>query len=299
MATPNNQIRRRGSFAPLSAHYYLDDALAQAGEAAELLYVRALAFCAATLSDGLITDAQLHRGPGVGMRDAEKRARRLVEVGAWERTEEGWRIRSWLDWNKSRDEIMAAVEVDRERKSRGGKGRPPTPPNGDRPDDPHPSDRSPLGFRPESERSPNGSRPDSRSNSTSTSTYTSNTAAAAASDERPDRARDSGGGRGSDLVDTWADHHDGVTAAKRRDLTAAVDGLLAEGANADLIPAALDEAHQPRWRNPVKALPHAYEDVRRAQYPGPAALAATGTTGTGTSSQRVAAILAHRTGDTT
>ena len=43
---PNNKVRRNGSYAPLSSRYYKDDAIILAGERAELLYVRGLAFSA-------------------------------------------------------------------------------------------------------------------------------------------------------------------------------------------------------------------------------------------------------------
>lgn len=112
-----NQIRRNGSFAPLSAHYYDDDAVIAAGEKAELLYVRGLAFAARKPVDGFISDLQLttFRLPGV-----KARAARLVEVGLWERTEDGYRIRAWLKHNASRAEIEEKQRKDAERK-RGGR----------------------------------------------------------------------------------------------------------------------------------------------------------------------------------
>lgn len=112
-----NQVRRNGSYAPLSAHYYKDDAMAEAGEKAELLYVRGLAFCADVLSDGHITDSQLTRFVGVGMRDAKVRADRLVEVGLWERNGIGYIIRQWSKWNRSRGEIEQKQREDAERKA--------------------------------------------------------------------------------------------------------------------------------------------------------------------------------------
>lgn len=163
---PVNKIRRNGSFAPLSANYYKDDAIAAAGEAAELLYVRALAFCADVLSDGFVSEVQLTRFPGVGMRDATKRAKRLVEVGLWERVEGGYRVTSWLRWNRSKDEIKELTSKDRERK---------TPPSNGSDDEPPPdSDRIPNGNRaedaPGSERNPNGFQPRARNTHTHTHT---------------------------------------------------------------------------------------------------------------------------------
>lgn len=120
-----NQIRRNGSFAPLSAHYYDDDAVIAAGEKAEVLFTRALAFCARKPMDGLITDLQLttFRLPGV-----KARAQRLVEVGLWERVEDdllgtgtGYRVRAWLKHNASKAEIEEKQRRDAERKRGGAK----------------------------------------------------------------------------------------------------------------------------------------------------------------------------------
>jgi hypothetical protein len=111
-----NQIRRNGSFAPLSAHYYDDDAVIAAGEKAEVLFTRGLAFAARKPVDGFISDLQLttFRLPGVA-----GRARRLVEVGLWERVDGGYRIVAWLKHNASREEIEEKQRKDAARK-RGG-----------------------------------------------------------------------------------------------------------------------------------------------------------------------------------
>lgn len=148
---PVNKVRSRGSYAPLSAHYYKDDAIADAGEAAELLFLRGLAFCADVISDGFISDTQLSRFVGVGMRDATKRAKRLVEVGLWAREDAGWRVTSWLGWNRSRAEILDLNRKDADRKG--------SRPAGDDDEIPPPADD---GLPPDSDRNPNGNRPDSR-----------------------------------------------------------------------------------------------------------------------------------------
>ena len=81
---PVNKVRRNGSYAPLSAHYYKDDRIDEAGERAEVLYVRGLAFCAEILSDGFISDRQL-KHVGVGLPGVDQRAKMLVKVGLWDR----------------------------------------------------------------------------------------------------------------------------------------------------------------------------------------------------------------------
>lgn len=113
-----NKIRRNGSYAPLSAHYYKDDAIAEAGEKAELLYIRGLAFSADVLKDGFISDVQLTRFVGVGMRDAITRAGRLVAAGLWIRDDErgGYVVAAWDKWNQSMSEIRAKQKADAERK---------------------------------------------------------------------------------------------------------------------------------------------------------------------------------------
>jgi hypothetical protein len=155
----SRQVRRRGSFAPLSASYYKDDALDEAGLEAELLFVRGLAFCAETLSDGVITARQVVRFVGVGMTDPLDLAARLVKVDVWREVPGGFLVRSWLDWNSSRDEIRGAQEKDRDRKRRSApsaRPQPPTPPGPGTP-----VDGSPAGFRAESDRKPDGVQPDS------------------------------------------------------------------------------------------------------------------------------------------
>jgi hypothetical protein len=115
---PNNQIRRNGSYAPLSAHYYKDDAIAQAGEKAELLYVRGLAFCADVLSDGFISDLQLTRFVGAGLPGLPARSNALIAAGLWERDDGrgGYWVRSWAKWNLSRSDIAEKLAKDSGRK---------------------------------------------------------------------------------------------------------------------------------------------------------------------------------------
>ncbi|MEV0227995.1 hypothetical protein [Nonomuraea sp. NPDC050786] len=143
-----DRARRAGAYTPLSVSYYKDDDIAIAGEAAELLFVRGLAFCGEMMSDGFISDIQLVRFVGVGMTDAKERAEKLVETGLWLRVEGGYQVRSWLKWNKSAEEIRAYRTTDRARKAK----------------------KTAIGVHAEdgaeSERNPDGSRADSDSHST-------------------------------------------------------------------------------------------------------------------------------------
>lgn len=206
-----NRVRRNGSYAPLSAHYYKDDAIDEAGEAAELLYVRGLAFCADVLSDGFISERQLARFVGVGMFDAAERAERLVKVGLWERVDGGYTVRSWLEWNRSRAEITDAKAKDAARK-RPGSGDPDSePPEPDPPDEPpSESERSPNGIQAESESegvpSPNGVPPRAGARARSTPLHSTTEPktgeARAAARTRPTAANSSR--RGSRIPDDFA-----------------------------------------------------------------------------------------------
>jgi hypothetical protein len=139
--------RRTGAYAKLLANYASDDAVIEAGEKAELLFTRALAFLANADSDGYITDAQLVRYVGAGMSDAVRRARRLVEVGLWTRMDGGYYVRSWLKYHESAEAKGRKRRTDRERKRAHS-------PTGFLTD----SARNPDGRPPESEQSPDGFR---------------------------------------------------------------------------------------------------------------------------------------------
>lgn len=108
--------RRVGAYAKLLANYAQDDAIIAAGEKAELLFIRGLAFCATADSDGYITDGQVERVVGAGMRDARARARALVEHGLWEQADGGYQVRSWVKIHESAEEKGRIRRTDRERK---------------------------------------------------------------------------------------------------------------------------------------------------------------------------------------
>jgi hypothetical protein len=149
---PNSNARRVGAFGKLLANYAADDAVMDAGEAAELLFVRGIAFCSDSDSDGYMTEAQVIRYVGAGMRDAKKRAERLVEVGLWTKVEGGYVARSHTKIHPTAEEKGYRLKADRERKRAAPSSE---------------SCRNPAGILPESERSgggfPNHPAPDSLS----------------------------------------------------------------------------------------------------------------------------------------
>lgn len=114
--------RRVGAFGKLLANYAADDAIIAAGEAAELLFCRAVAWLSTSDSDGYITDSQLIRYVGAGMRDAKKRADTLVREGLWLRADGGYQVRSYLKINESAEEKGRKKRTDRERKRKAPSG---------------------------------------------------------------------------------------------------------------------------------------------------------------------------------
>jgi hypothetical protein len=133
--------RRVGAYAKLLANYASDDAIIEAGQAAELLFVRGLAFLSTSDSDGYITDAQVVRYVGAGMRDAMKRAQRLADVGVWERVDGGYNVRSWLRIHDSAEQKGYKRALDRERKRKEHPGT--FPPDSARNPDGIPEEGSP------------------------------------------------------------------------------------------------------------------------------------------------------------
>lgn len=114
MARPKSH----GPYTPLAANYFLDDAVLEAKEHAELLFVRCLSFLATGDTDGFISELQIRHAVGIGLRDVNKRIETLTKVGLLLRVDGGYEVRSYLKWNKSAEEIGRHLRRDRERKSR-------------------------------------------------------------------------------------------------------------------------------------------------------------------------------------
>lgn len=88
-----------GNYVPLDVNYPRDAAIRAAGDASELLFVRGLAYCKSTKSDGFIPDYDLEV-VAVGLRGVPKRVAGLVTHNLWVREGNGHRVRSWDKWNQ-------------------------------------------------------------------------------------------------------------------------------------------------------------------------------------------------------
>lgn len=87
-----------GNYVPLDVNYARDGAIRRAGEAAELLFLRSLAYAKSAKTDGLIPNYDLPV-VAVGMKAVATRVKALVREGLWLPVEGGWIIRSWQRWN--------------------------------------------------------------------------------------------------------------------------------------------------------------------------------------------------------
>lgn len=98
----------------LRTTYYNDAAIMRAGEAAEILFVRALAYCGEQENDGLVPREVLPRlCPTRGL----PRARALVREGVWAEVPEGWRFVSWDKHQTTREQLEQTREDNRRRQA--------------------------------------------------------------------------------------------------------------------------------------------------------------------------------------
>ncbi len=94
------------------------------------LHVSAICWCSQNLTDGRISDRELTLVAHV--RGLKATAKQLEEAGLWDRTEDGWVIHDFLEYNPSREQALAerkknAARQERFRQKRNGK---PLPPDG-------------------------------------------------------------------------------------------------------------------------------------------------------------------------
>ena len=111
-----------GLYLPLDVDYFDDEQFIEAGPMAELLYIRGNCFIKRKMLDGKIKRAHLSI-IGRGIPNVAKHAQRLVEVGRWRATSEGWTVPAYLKRNPSKAEVEAGQELAREAGVRGNHER--------------------------------------------------------------------------------------------------------------------------------------------------------------------------------
>lgn len=101
----------------LSTTYDTDAAIMRAGESAEVLFTRALAYCGREETGGFVPDGMPAR---LCPKATTARVNALVRERLWIRDDRagGWRFRSWESWNSELDALAQRRRADRERKQR-------------------------------------------------------------------------------------------------------------------------------------------------------------------------------------
>jgi hypothetical protein len=87
----------------------------KAGPAAAWFWFCGICYCREHLTDGFIGDGMIQSlAPGVT--NGRKLAERLVDAGLWHRTEGGFQVHDFLDWNPTRASVLEKRAADRARK---------------------------------------------------------------------------------------------------------------------------------------------------------------------------------------
>lgn len=102
-----------------------------AGRDARDLYLAGLCYCSRHLTDGLIPAPVLRRlAADAEIDDGEASAARLVRVGLWTATEDGWTVHDYLDYQPSRDQMETARRQTADRVAAWRDRQPSPAPNG-------------------------------------------------------------------------------------------------------------------------------------------------------------------------
>lgn len=102
-------------FVKLKTRYYRDIGILRAGEPAEVLFTRSMAWSGEQESDGFIPSEAL---PTIITRRAKARAAALVEQGLWEVVDGGWQIVGYPKHQITKERLDAKREAGRERVAR-------------------------------------------------------------------------------------------------------------------------------------------------------------------------------------
>lgn len=112
-------MKTPGLYVPLDVNYVSDEGIRRAGAAAELLFIRGIAYSKRTQSDGFLPDYDL---PviSVGLPTVREAVTALVERELWLAVDGGWQIRSWRRWNEVHGDAAEKRKraAERQRRSR-------------------------------------------------------------------------------------------------------------------------------------------------------------------------------------
>lgn len=110
------------SWVKLDDQFFRHPKAVEAGRDGRDLYLAGLCYCASGLTDGVIPIRALRILAADAEIDvADAAASRLLEVGLWEQTVNGYFVHDYHDYNPTRERVQATREARAEAGSRGGK----------------------------------------------------------------------------------------------------------------------------------------------------------------------------------
>lgn len=108
----------------VTSNYHEDEGIATVDDAAEVMFVRGLAYCRRAKTGGYIPESALHtltRHPEQAKSIATqltRKNRRTKEPGLWIKVKGGYEVRSWAVHNDAADKLEERRKSDRERQQR-------------------------------------------------------------------------------------------------------------------------------------------------------------------------------------
>lgn len=102
--------------------FFLNPKVMQAGLEARALFISGLCFCAGELTDGFIATPAIRKLAVLAdVEDIDGSSARLLNLGLWEAADGGVQVHDYLEYQPSRERVLATREARAEAGSRGGK----------------------------------------------------------------------------------------------------------------------------------------------------------------------------------
>ena len=107
------------SWAKLDDQFFTHPKVIDLPKDAKLLFLAALTYCAGQLTDGTVTPGAL-RVIAATVDVSREEAGTLVAAGLWEKSEAGWQVHDYLEYQPTRDKALATKQARAEAGSVGG-----------------------------------------------------------------------------------------------------------------------------------------------------------------------------------
>lgn len=102
----------------LASTYYDDPAVAQLTDAAEIMFLRSLAYCGRAETGGFVPTPVLPQLCRRNGKRAGQAVQELLDAGLWQPSPTGWQVTKWDAWQRELEDIKHLRELARERMRR-------------------------------------------------------------------------------------------------------------------------------------------------------------------------------------